>query len=131
MPLIEPVGTHHDAKTLIPLIQKYILPGFIIVSDCWRAYITIKDLGYQHLQINHSENFVDPDNVSIHTQNIECFWRDLKEWIKRPGNKSIYFKQYIARYLFIQHYPETELLHHFFLEAAKQLGTNQFSDRLG
>ena len=27
-----------DAATVIPIIQKWILLGFIIYSDCWKAY---------------------------------------------------------------------------------------------
>ena len=37
-----------------------IPPGTTIVSDLWRAYNTIGMLGYNHLTVNHSENFVDP-----------------------------------------------------------------------
>ena len=57
--------------------------------------------------------------IDINTQNVERFWRDLKEWIKLPGNKLLYFKQYISGYFFIGKYPETALIHRFFTEAAK------------
>ena len=98
--LIELIGTHRDVETLLPLIQKYILPGSIIISYCWRAYSKIKDLGYDHSQINHSENFVDPSNADTHTQSTERFWRDLKEWMKRPGNKSPYYTVYLKILLY-------------------------------
>ena len=49
-----------DATTLLPIIQKYIAPGTTIISDLWAAYNTIGTLGYQHLTVNHSLNFVDP-----------------------------------------------------------------------
>ena len=60
-----------DADTLIPIIQKFILPKTIIISDAWRAYNKLKDYGYEHKIINHSVNFVDPADPSIHTQTIE------------------------------------------------------------
>jgi transposase-like protein len=30
------------AKTLLALIKKWILPGSIIISDCWSSYNKIK-----------------------------------------------------------------------------------------
>ena len=49
-----------DAATLLPIIQQFILPGTIIVSDLWGPYNTVGNLGYAHLTVNHSVNFVDP-----------------------------------------------------------------------
>ena len=36
------VVPRRDAKILIPLIQKWILPGSIIYSDCWKAYNSLR-----------------------------------------------------------------------------------------
>ncbi|GFN85357.1 hypothetical protein PoB_001186300 [Plakobranchus ocellatus] len=58
-------------------------------------------MDYTHSQINHSQNFVDPDNAAVHTQIIEHLWRDIKDHVKRPGIRSSYLYQYLARYLFI------------------------------
>ena len=60
---------HRNAETLLPLIQQYIRPGSTIASDFWRAYFRIDQLpqGFHHVQVNHSENFVDPQNPDIHT----------------------------------------------------------------
>lgn len=108
-----------DKATLIPLVQKYILPGSIIYSDCWAAYKPLCELGYQHDSVNHSTNFVSQENPDIHTQNIERLWRDVKQWIRRPGIRKDYLEQYLSRYLFIRSHNEKELLHHFLKEAAK------------
>ena len=40
------------------------------MSDLWRAYDCLNDEGFQHLTVNRSLNFVDPD-TGAHTQNIE------------------------------------------------------------
>ena len=117
VPLID---DHQDrsAQTLIPLIKKYILPGTIIVSDGWKAYSSLRNEGYTHWVVNHSEQFVDPENPDIHTQNIERLWRDIKEWTKRPGIKTEYFEQYFARYLFIkENYKHRH--HRFFVAPAR------------
>ncbi|XP_064084126.1 uncharacterized protein LOC135199936 [Macrobrachium nipponense] len=55
-----------SAETLLPIIQQFFEPGTTIVSDCWKAYNCLQELGYQHLQVNHSLNFVDP--VTLATQ---------------------------------------------------------------
>ncbi|XP_027218228.1 uncharacterized protein [Penaeus vannamei] len=92
VPLVELLSRKRDAETLIPLINKYILPGSVIVSDGWSAYRTISKHGYEHQVINHTEHFVNPENPEIHTQNIERLWRDVKEWSKRPGNRQEFYK---------------------------------------
>ena len=43
----------------------------------WRAYGNINTINngvYTHAVINHTENFVDPDNAKTHTQSVENFW---------------------------------------------------------
>ena len=46
-----------SAQTLIPIIQTYIKPGTVILSDCWKAYSGSKEEGYMHLTVNHSIEF--------------------------------------------------------------------------
>ncbi|KYQ59911.1 hypothetical protein ALC60_01006 [Trachymyrmex zeteki] len=48
-------------KTLLEIIKKWILPGTTIVSDCWKSYDCLNNEGFQHLTVNHSYNFVDPE----------------------------------------------------------------------
>ncbi|XP_068205419.1 male abnormal protein mab-31-like [Palaemon carinicauda] len=111
-------GQDRSAETLIPLIRQYIKAGSVIMSDGWAAYKTLSNKGYIHKVINHSENFVDPNDPSIHTQTIERQWRNVKEWSKRPGMKADYFDQYFSRYLFFESYPINPV-HQFFLEVGK------------
>ena len=109
-----------NKETLIPLIQKYILPKSVIFSDSFATYNSLNELGYTHYQVNHSENFVDPIDRNIHTQNIERLWRDLKESIKRPGIKTKYLYQYIARYMFMKsEKSHADRLHKFLIYAGK------------
>ena len=69
--------------TLLQLIQKYVAPGSIIHSDCWKSYDAIDTLpeDYTHLTVNHSENFVDPKTGS-NIQTVERMWKEVKR-IKR------------------------------------------------
>lgn len=52
-------------ETLLRLINQWILPGTTIMSDCWRSYNCLNSKGFQHLTVNHSMNFVDPDTGKI------------------------------------------------------------------
>jgi len=72
LPLLDGGETlRRDKETLIPLIRKYIRPGSIMMSDCWAAYSSLSQLGFTHHQINHSNNFVDPGDATIHIQCVE------------------------------------------------------------
>ena len=93
--------------------------GSIIYSDSWKAYEGIHVLGYEHEMVNHSKNILKPGNPQVHTKNIERLWRDVKEWIRRSGMRSLYLTQYLSRYLFIMSFQSEDLLHDFFLQAAK------------
>ena len=96
------VGERRERATLIPLIFKFSKPKTIIYSDTWAAYRGLEEHNnYVHKVINHSEHFVDPEDPTVHTQNIERLWRDIKERSKRPGVRSKFLHQYLARYLFV------------------------------
>ena len=91
----------------------------MIYSDAWTPYKSINSLGlrYKHFVINHSENFVTSEE--IHTWIIERFWCNLKEWVKRPGMKSNYMHQYMARCLFPQFQIKQLWCINFFIQAAR------------
>lgn len=67
-------------ETLFSCITANIKPRTKILSDCWRAYGGIGNLEgfeFEHLTVNHSENFVDTD-TGAHTQMIESLWHTAK-----------------------------------------------------
>lgn len=78
-----------EADTLLPLIMKYIKPGSIIHSDCWKAYNWINNLTnpdydvfeipqhYIHKTVNHSIEYVNKTD-STHTNTIEGTWFGIK-----------------------------------------------------
>lgn len=72
-------------RTLVDMLLQNVHQGTTIISDCWRAYNNISRHGYAHLTINHSENFLSPEDAKIHTQTIERAWRGLKENIPKSS----------------------------------------------
>lgn len=78
---------NREADTLIPIIQRWVLPGAIIHSDGWRAYNLLSSLGFRHFVVNHRENFVDPTTGAC-TNHVEAFWSTIKKKLKRVAGSS-------------------------------------------
>ena len=70
------------AATLLPIVQGSIRPGTTITSDMWAAYDGIQAMGYAHLTVNHTYEFVDPI-TGAHTQNVENSWKNAKQSNKK------------------------------------------------
>ncbi|XP_054734739.1 uncharacterized protein LOC129242210 [Anastrepha obliqua] len=89
------------AEVLIPLIKKPVTEGTTIHTDYWKAYDCLRDHGYEHLKVNHS----DPDNPfvtsdGIHTQRIESQWRVVKRFFQKDNyNNPSNFADIIVEYI--------------------------------
>ncbi|XP_071576488.1 uncharacterized protein [Temnothorax nylanderi] len=105
-------------KTLLELIKEWILPGTTIMSDCWKSYNCLNSEGFQHLTVNHSMNFVDPD-TGAHTQHIERVWRKVRANIPRYGTRSSHLVGYLAEYLFKRVHAYEDRLSSFFRAIAE------------
>ena len=94
-----------DKETLLPIIRAQILPGTRVMSDLWRSYDCLKDEGYEHLTVNHSLNFVDPD-TGAHTQGIENTWWGVKRSYPRTGTSKELLERYLQEFLWRKRYGE-------------------------
>jgi len=90
-----------DSATLLQAIRDNIAPGSRVISDCWRAYASLSQEGFNHSQVNHSLNFVDPQDPSVNTQKVERMWKTLKMTIPKECNSDLKWT-YIAEFLFKQ-----------------------------
>ena len=66
-----------NAGTLIPLIQKHVVPGSTVITDLWAGYRGLQYYGYTHYAVNHSNRahpFVDP-RTGAHTNSVEVIVR--------------------------------------------------------
>ena len=87
------------SQTLLPIIRDYIRPGSTVCSDLSKAYNTLSDEGYEHLTVNHSLNFVDPE-TGAHTQKVERMWKDAKDRNKRQcGTHRSMMDSYLCEYV--------------------------------
>ena len=97
-----------DTGRLLPIIRDWIEPGTTIISDCWRAYDCLQDHGYNHLKVNHSLTFKDPD-TGAHTNAIESSWRAAKSSMSSSGRIKAHVPGNLARYMFLKRCHELKL----------------------
>ena len=70
-------GNRRTAAVLIPVIERWILPGSIVYTDEWASYGGLTARGYTHDWVNHSIQFVDPV-TGVHTNTQEGLWHHVK-----------------------------------------------------
>ncbi|KAF0763162.1 Myb DNA-bind 2 domain-containing protein [Aphis craccivora] len=88
-----------DKDTLLTIIKDWILPGTLIISDCWKFNVF---RGYSHLTVNHSIEFKNPE--SAHTNNIEGMWCHTNASITQYSRKKHFYAGYLAKYMFLKRY---------------------------
>ncbi len=84
---------------LLPLIKKWIKPGPIIHSGCWKPYDTLRQEAYTHLKINHSIQFTNPE-TGANTNHIENEWRHVKQAQPSYAHVQSYLAQHLWRRTF-------------------------------
>lgn len=69
-----------SSNSLIPIIQKKIIPDSIVYSDFWHGYNVLDTPDFKHYRINHSKLFADKKN---HINGIENFWNQAKRNMRK------------------------------------------------
>jgi hypothetical protein len=109
---------NRKAETLIPIIQKYILPHTHIISDEWKSYSSLASLAdyhYTHDTVCHKDHFKDSLTAAC-TNTIEGLWGGLRSWMPSTGVKTSWISQYLWEFMFKRSPGNTFLK---FLDAAK------------
>ena len=78
------------------------------MTDEWRAYSRIDQLGFTHETVNHQEFFINPIN-NANTQQIEAFWnrlrfRMVREMRHHLSRDPLSLQKYLSYYWFLSIY---------------------------
>ena len=63
------------SATLMPIIERKVVPDSIVYSDCWSGYNVLDVSDFKHHRINHFQRFAEQGN---HINGIENFWSQAK-----------------------------------------------------
>jgi transposase len=69
-----------STATLMPIIERKVIPDSIVYSDCWKGYNALDVSEFKHFRINHSKLFADKGN---HINGIENFWNQAKRHMRK------------------------------------------------
>ena len=69
-----------SSATLIPIIERKVIPDSIVYSDSWKGYNVLDVSDFKHFRINHSKLFADDEN---HINGIENFWSQAKRHMRK------------------------------------------------
>ena len=94
-------------ETLIPIIQQWIHPGSIIHSDCWKSYNKLSKIGYTHVTVNHSKEFLNESNAAC-TNAIEIDWRHAKVLMPCYGVHRGMHSGYLAEFMWHRKYMDDD-----------------------
>ena len=67
-------------ETLMPIIERKIVPDSIVYTDSFTAYNVLDVSEFKHYRINHSKLFADRHN---HINGIENFWNQAKRHMRK------------------------------------------------
>ena len=87
-------------KALWPIVQAFVAPLTMLYTDGWRAYRRLPELGYSHKWVDHTKNYVDPNDRNVHTNRIEGLWNKFKKWLPQAGNYNL--EEYLYLFLWME-----------------------------
>ncbi|GFS49689.1 mitotic-spindle organizing protein 2A [Trichonephila inaurata madagascariensis] len=90
------VVPNRTKEELLSVIKEWVVPGSVIISDCWKAYNCLSHEEYQHLRVNPSLTFKDPE-TDDHTNSIEVTWSVIKRSLRNHVEGE--FDHYLAEYI--------------------------------
>ncbi|KAG0419590.1 hypothetical protein EQH57_0469 [Dictyocoela roeselum] len=90
---------------LLQIIYKKVFFGTSVYTDCFQSYNSIEKSVYDHENVNHSENFVDPI-TGVHTQTIEANWSAIKRKTPKEARCEGKIEIYLLKFMIIRNLGE-------------------------
>lgn len=88
-----------SSAVLLSEIRRFIEPSSRIISDAMASYRRLPEYGYDHGVVVHDREFVNSEDTSVHTQNIESRNRWTKDAVKSyKGSRPL--NSYCAEYTY-------------------------------
>ncbi len=110
-----------SSATLVPIIERKVVPDSIVYSDYWRGYNALDVSAFKHYRINHSRLFADKKN---HINGIENFWNQAKRHMRKfNGVPSQHFSLFLKECEWRFNYPNPKTQ----LKQLKQWVNEQFN----
>lgn len=103
---------------LLDVIKQFILPGSIIISDCWKAYNCLKQDEYVDFAKNNSVQFKAPE-IDAQTS-MEGTWKAVKRSLGASHVRG-QFNSYLYEHLWRRHHQNDKNIMMSFLEAIKEI----------
>jgi transposase len=97
---IAKVVSNVKAFTLNNLINTYVEPKSILYTDCFRGYDKVDQSKYTHKIVNHSIEYVNKEDPTIHTNTIENMWKQLRRYLKVYNGPKKNFELFLSEALF-------------------------------
>ena len=109
-----------SATTLITIIEEQVAEGTTIYSDCWKAYSRLGEKGYNHMTVNHTYNFKDPE-TGVHTNTIEGLWQKVKHnpYMPQFGVREDHLKSYLGVFMWLCRKKGMDYFREFMKDASK------------
>ena len=101
-------------------ITTHIQPGTVVYSDQFTPYIPLNQLGYIHVSVNHSKNFVDPHS-GAHTNTFEGVWALVKKKLKwMCGTLYKYIPSYLDEFTWFRNFGKDQAFEQLLKHIAEQ-----------
>jgi hypothetical protein len=88
------------------------------MTDQWRAHdAALRQIfGMEHRTVNHSINFVNPNDPDSHKQRVEGFWSHSKGYVRLTREiKQKEHYEYLIHLLWSYQLPKQKLVNHILL----------------
>ncbi|KAL1131319.1 hypothetical protein AAG570_010937 [Ranatra chinensis] len=85
-------------ETLSEVIEDWVLPGSVVLTDCWRNFDRFSKQHYRQSTVKHNYFFVDLQ-TGKQTDTIESMWHHIGNSVPPPGSNNSFIK-HLAHNLF-------------------------------